>query len=41
MGKFNVHLLEDEPNRFWTVFRSKAVGRPPLMLEISVCLAIR
>ena len=38
---FNVHLLEDAPNRFPTVFRSKAVGEPPLMLAISVWLAIR
>lgn len=38
---FNVHILEDAPNRFPTVFRSKAVGEPPLMLAISVWLAIR
>jgi len=36
-----VHLLEDAPNRKDTVFRSKAVGEPPLMLAISVWLAIR
>lgn len=39
--EFNVHILEDAPNRFPTVFRSKAVGEPPLMLAISVWLAIR
>jgi xanthine dehydrogenase large subunit len=38
---FNVHILEDAPNRFPTVFHSKAVGEPPLMLAISVWLAIR
>ena len=38
---FNIHILEDAPNRFPTIFRSKAVGEPPLMLAISVWLAIR
>lgn len=38
---FNVHILEDAPNRVPTVFHSKAVGEPPLMLAISVWLAIR
>lgn len=38
---FRVHILEDAPNRKETVFRSKAVGEPPLMLAISVWLAIR
>ncbi len=38
---FNVHILEDAPNRVPTVFRSKAVGEPPLMLAISVWLALR
>ena len=33
--------LEDAPNRAATVFRSKAIGEPPLMLAISVWLAIR
>jgi xanthine dehydrogenase large subunit len=37
----NVHLLEDAPNREDTVYRSKAVGEPPLMLAISVLHAIR
>ena len=38
---FRVHILEDAPNREDTIFRSKAVGEPPLMLAISVWLAIR
>jgi xanthine dehydrogenase large subunit len=38
---FRVHILEDAPNRAETVFRSKAVGEPPLMLAMSVWLAIR
>ena len=29
---FNVALLEKSPNREDTIFRSKAVGEPPLML---------
>ena len=37
----NVRILEDAPNPRPTVFRSKAVGEPPLMLAISVWLAIR
>lgn len=37
---FRVHLL-DRPNREETVLRSKAVGEPPLMLAISVWLAVR
>lgn len=36
-----VHILADAPNREPTVFRSKAVGEPPLVLAISVWLAIR
>ena len=39
--RFKVHILEDAPNRVPTIFRSKAVGEPPLMLAISVWLAIR
>ncbi|MCZ6590922.1 MAG: xanthine dehydrogenase molybdopterin binding subunit [Alphaproteobacteria bacterium] len=39
--EFNVHILEDAPNREPTIFRSKAVGEPPLMLALSVWLAIR
>ncbi len=38
---FNVALLEKAPNAEETIFRSKAVGEPPLMLAISVFLAIR
>ncbi len=37
----NVRLLENQPNPEATVFRSKAVGEPPLMLAISVWCAIR
>ncbi len=39
--EFNVHILEDAPNMVPTIFRSKAIGEPPLMLAISVWLAIR
>ncbi|MBI3516366.1 MAG: molybdopterin-dependent oxidoreductase, partial [Proteobacteria bacterium] len=38
---FRVHILGDAPNREPTIFRSKAVGEPPLMLAISVWLALR
>jgi xanthine dehydrogenase large subunit len=38
---FKVRILSDAPNRDATIFRSKAVGEPPLMLAISVWLAIR
>jgi len=38
---FRVHILEDSPNSEPTIFRSKAVGEPPLMLAISVWLALR
>ena len=38
---FNIHILEDAPNRVPTIFRSKAIGEPPLMLAISVWLALR
>ncbi len=38
---FNVALLKDSPNEEATVFRSKAVGEPPLMLAMSVFSAIR
>jgi xanthine dehydrogenase large subunit len=37
----NVRLLENSPNREDTIFRSKAVGEPPLMLAISEFHAIR
>ncbi len=38
---FNVHILPDMPNPVPTIYRSKAVGEPPLLLAISVWLAIR
>jgi xanthine dehydrogenase large subunit len=38
---FNARMLENAPNPAATIFRSKAVGEPPLMLAISVWLAIR
>jgi len=37
----HVELLKDSPNREPTIYRSKAVGEPPLMLAISVLHAIR
>ncbi len=37
----HIRLLENAPNREETVFRSKAVGEPPLMLAISVYHALR
>jgi len=39
--EFNVALLDKAPNAEETVYRSKAVGEPPLMLGVSVWLAIR
>jgi xanthine dehydrogenase large subunit len=39
--RFKVHILEDVPNPVPTIFRSKAVGEPPVMLALSVWLAIR
>jgi xanthine dehydrogenase large subunit len=38
---FNVELLDDTPNVANTIFHSKAVGEPPLMLAISGWCAIR
>ena len=38
---FRVRMLESSPNREETIYRSKAVGEPPLMLALSVFLAIR
>ena len=38
---FRVALLENAPNREETIYRSKAVGEPPLMLGLSVFHAIR
>ncbi len=39
--EFNVALLQNRPNEEATVFRSKAVGEPPLMLAVSAFAAIR
>jgi xanthine dehydrogenase large subunit len=39
--QFNVELLPDSPNVEATIFHSKAVGEPPLMLGISVWSALR
>jgi len=39
--KFNVELLQNEPNREATIYNSKAVGEPPFMLAISVWSALR
>jgi xanthine dehydrogenase large subunit len=38
---WQVKLLEERPNGEETIYRSKAVGEPPLMLAISTFLAIR
>lgn len=40
-ARATVKLLESSPNREETIYRSKAVGEPPLMLAISVFHAIR
>ena len=40
-AEVRVRLLENAPNREDTIFQSKAVGEPPLMLAISVFHAIR
>ena len=37
----HIELLEGSPNGEETIYRSKAVGEPPLMLAISAFLAIR
>jgi xanthine dehydrogenase large subunit len=37
----NTRLLEDAPARAATIFRSKGVGEPPLLLAIAVWSAIR
>ncbi|MFT5133819.1 MAG: xanthine dehydrogenase large subunit, partial [Gammaproteobacteria bacterium] len=39
--EFNVELLDWSENREETIYRSKAVGEPPLMLGISVFHAIK
>ena len=38
---FNARILQNAPNNEETIFRSKAVGEPPLMLALSVWLAVR
>lgn len=38
---FRVELVEDMANREKTIYRSKAVGEPPLMLALSAFFAIR
>ncbi len=38
---FRVQMLTDSPNREATIYRSKAVGEPPLMLALSVISALR
>ena len=38
---FNVKLLQNADNEEKTIFRSKAVGEPPLLLAISHFLAIK
>ncbi|SEQ73609.1 xanthine dehydrogenase, molybdenum binding subunit apoprotein [Solimonas aquatica] len=40
-ARFRVSLLQDEPNREDTIYRSKAVGEPPLMLGMAVFHAAR
>ncbi len=40
-AKFNANLLTTGRNREESIYRSKAVGEPPLMLAISVFHAIR
>ncbi len=39
--EFNVNLLKSGCNQEETIYKSKAVGEPPLMLAISVYLAIK
>ncbi len=38
---FNVRLLENAPSREATIFRSKAVGEPPLLLATAVWTALK
>jgi xanthine dehydrogenase large subunit len=40
-ARATIRLLESAPNAEDTIYRSKAVGEPPLMLAVSVFLAIR
>ncbi|SEL27895.1 xanthine dehydrogenase, molybdenum binding subunit apoprotein [Colwellia chukchiensis] len=39
--EFNVALVPDDPNQEQTIYHSKAVGEPPLMLAISVWSALK
>ena len=39
--KFNVRILEDTPARVATIFRSKGIGEPPLLLATAVRTAIK
>lgn len=39
--RFNVRLVDKKPNREATIYRSKAVGEPPLMLAMSVFFALK
>jgi xanthine dehydrogenase large subunit len=38
---FNVAILEDTPARADTIFRSKAIGEPPLLLATAVWTALK
>src|SRR5262249_34255109 len=38
---FNVKMLDNAPNKEATIFRSKAVGEPPLMLATAVWNALK
>lgn len=38
---FRVKILENSPNKEQTIYRSKAVGEPPLMLGLSAFFAIK
>src|SRR5262249_53022975 len=38
---FNVRMLDNAPNKAATIFRSKAVGEPPLMLATAVWNALK
>lgn len=39
--RFKVRLVDKKPNREATIYRSKAVGEPPLMLAMSVFFALK
>ena len=40
-AKFHVQLVQNKPNLEATIYRSKAVGEPPLMLAMSVFYALK